>query len=105
CLAAFGSVALAGCASAARSVVSVFSEDHDPVPGAVVTVPAARATASTDRHGRALVSGLRPGVYKVSVSARGYYATEATVRITPTKAGLVQLSYRPPAGTFIWNIR
>src|SRR5579864_6254754 len=104
CLGAVSVLVLAGCGTQRKVVVSVVSQDENPVPHALVAVTGKRVSGTTDQQGLALLSGLRPGVYEITASARGYYATKTKRRLTPGKHVAVVLRYRPPVGTFVWNI-
>ena len=63
-----------------------------------------RVRSITDQQGSASLSGLQPGSYKLVVSARGYDVTETRVRLGYRQPENVTLTYRPPLGTFVWNI-
>jgi hypothetical protein len=104
CLGAVSVLVLAGCGTPRKITVSVLSQDQNPVPHALVAVAGARVTGTTDQQGLALLPGFRPGVYEIIASARGYYATTTKRRLSPGKAVAVELRYRPPIGTFVWNI-
>jgi hypothetical protein len=77
--------------------------DRNPVTDATVSVPE-HASQTTGQTGRAALSGLSPGEYTLKTSARGYYAARQRVRVSSGKPIVVQLTYRPPIGTFLWNI-
>jgi hypothetical protein len=100
-----GLLALAGCGGTdSRLVVSVVSQDRNPVPHAVVSVAGTSARGTTDRQGRALLIGLRAGAYVMTASARGYYTTTLRRRLRPGYQAIIELAYRPPLGHFVWNI-
>jgi hypothetical protein len=105
CLGALGVLVLAGCGSSGKLAVSVVSPDRQPVLEAEVAVAGTHVRGSTGSQGTAHLSGLRPGVYTVRASAPGYFAATTTLRVAaPAERVVVQLRYRPPLGTFVWNI-
>jgi outer membrane cobalamin receptor len=53
--------------------VSVNSRvDGDPIPRALVSLPESGLSSLTDRSGRAVLRGLPPGLYRLTVQALGY---------------------------------
>jgi len=84
--------------------VSVLSQDRYPVLHAAVTVVGSRVRGNTGEQGSARLTGIGSGVYNLRVSARGYYAETERLRLATGKAGVVTLTYRPPVGTFAWDI-
>jgi hypothetical protein len=85
-------------------IVSIVSTDENPIGHAVVRVVGTKVRGVTGALGTASLSRLRPGAYRLIVSARGYYTAEQTVRLRARAPAVVTLSYRPPLGTLIWNI-
>jgi hypothetical protein len=108
CGLALGALLLAGCGeSSHKLLVSVVSSDGDPVLEAHVNVDATRLSGATGNDGVAHLAGLRPGVYTVVASAPGYFSAIRTLRVVSgsgTKKIVLRLGYRPPVGTFVWNI-
>jgi hypothetical protein len=103
CSAGVGVLVLTGCgATRPGSAISVVSQEHDPIYGATVVIGKTHAT--TDEQGVARLAGMRPAGYEVNVSAAGYYSADARLRIAPGRSPIVSLDYRPPLGTFVWNI-
>jgi len=104
CSIAFAVFVLTGCGAQGTTVVSVVSQDRYPVLHALVTVAGTSVRATTGVQGSTRLSGLRPGVYSLKVSAFGYYAAKPRLRLVPGQARVVTLTYRPPVGTFAWDI-
>ncbi len=48
----------------------------DPVQGALITLMGEGRQASSDRNGKFLLTGLRPGEYSISISATGFESAE-----------------------------
>ncbi len=107
-LAAVGVTAVAlvlgGCGTSKPLVVSVVSPDENPVPGAVVDVRADSESSTTDQQGSAPLKSVRSGVYRVIVSAPGYYTARETLRLLPNKPVVVPLKYRLPVGVYVFDI-
>jgi hypothetical protein len=98
-------LALTGCGSSRKLAVSVVSPDRQPVLEANVAVAGTAVRGSTDGQGTAHLSGLRPGVYTVRASAPGYFVATRTLRLAAAaRRVVVRLQYRPPSGTFVWDI-
>jgi hypothetical protein len=105
CLGAALLLGLAGCGSSRKLVVSVVSPNQYGVPHATVAIAGkTRLTGTTDVRGRTTFSGLAPGVYAVTVSRRGFYTAKQTLRLAAGRPAVVALVFRPPVGTFVWNI-
>jgi hypothetical protein len=97
---------LTSCGSSPQSVVSVdvVSAGHDPVRQATVSVRGTSVTATTNQPGTTSLIGLGPGAYTLTTSARGYFTTQTRVRVPPGKNVVVTLTYRPPLGTFVFQL-
>jgi len=104
CFCGLALLALTACGSTSHVSVTVLSPDQEPVPHAVVTVAATHITATTDDQGSARLSGFRPGTYALTASAPGYYDTTAKRRLSPGASVALELEYRLPLGTYVWNI-
>jgi len=98
-------VILPACGASSRVIVAVVSQDHQPIPHALVVVAGTHARATTDEEGNARLAGLRPGTYAVTASARGYYSATAQRRLAAQgTATPLELRYELPPGTYVWNI-
>jgi hypothetical protein len=43
-------------------------------------------------------------LYTLAASAHGYFAQQARLRLTSRRPAQITLVYRPPLGTYVWNI-
>jgi hypothetical protein len=95
---------LAACGGTSpRLPINVVSNDQEPVTNAEVRVVGG-SKAPTNLLGRAVLTVARPGRYRVSVSAPGFFTKTATLQTTTRKPPTVQLDFRPAPGTYVWNI-
>jgi hypothetical protein len=104
CLGAICVLAVVACGTTRRVAVIVNSQDRVPVPHATVVVRGTRIAATTDEQGHAALSGLRPGIHELTISAPGYQTVDTRRRVRRRGALSVELLYALPLGTFVWNI-
>ncbi len=104
-LAVAGIVTIAGCGGSSSAIaVVVRSAQNQGIPDALVSVAGAGLHGRADAQGNVVLAGLKAGVYDVTASAPGYYATESQLQLAAGDPVTVYLTYRPPVGTFVWNI-
>ncbi len=97
---------LTGCGGSHRATVAVGVADPNgkPVSGAAVSISGTGFSTTSDASGNARLSGLKPGIYDVSVSAEGHYDRSTSVTVSGNGSPQpvsVALEYAPPVGTFI----